>query len=78
MSANCICFSVFNISILLEHIMSYYVEHGAHYIIVSEYRIARYCYHPAKCLSCTVTSFKYAREHTSISVCVFRCVCIIF
>ena len=34
-----------------------YVEHGAHYINVSEYRITRYCYHPVKCLSSAVTSF---------------------
>ena len=46
MSANCICFSILNISIQLEHIMSYYVEHGAHYINVSEYKIARYSYSP--------------------------------
>ena len=41
MSANYICFSVLNISVLLEDIMSYNIEHGTHYVNVSEYRIAR-------------------------------------
>ena len=41
--------------------MSYYVEHGAHYINVSEYKIARYCYHPVKCLNSAVISCKSAR-----------------
>ena len=41
--------------------MSYYVEHGAHYINASEYRIARYCYHPVKFLSSAVISFKSAQ-----------------
>ena len=49
--------------------MSYYVEHGAHYINVNEYRIARYCYHPVKCLNRAVIFFRSAREHACISVC---------
>ena len=51
--------------------MSYYVEHGIHYINVSEYRIARYSYHPVKCLSSAVISFKYAGKHACMSVCVY-------
>ena len=56
--------------------MSYYAEHGAHYINVSEYRIARY----VKCLSSAVISLKHARMHACISVCVCVCmdVCVLF
>ena len=57
--------------------MSYYVDQGAHYINVSEDRIACYCYHPVKCLSSAVIFFKCAREHACMSVCVCLDVCII-
>ena len=52
--------------------MSYYVEHGVHYINVSEYRIARYCYYPVKFLNSAVISFKSASEHA----CMFVCMCV--
>ena len=48
--------------------MNYYVEHGAHYINVSEHSIARY-YYPIKCLNSAVTYFKSARE-----LCMYVCV----
>ena len=61
--------------------MSYYVEHGAHYIYVSDYRIARYYFHPVKYLNSAVISFNSACKHARMSVCdracMFGCVCII-
>ena len=36
--------------------MGYYVEHGAHYINVCEFRIASYCYHPVKSFNSAVIS----------------------
>ena len=51
--------------------MSYYVEHGAHYINVSEHSIPRY-YYPIKCLNGTVIYFKSARE-LRMYVCVRMC-----
>ena len=40
--------------------MSYYVEHGVHYINVSGY--TQNCYHPIKFLSSAAISFKYAGD----------------
>ena len=58
--------------------MSYYVEHGARYFNVSEYRIARYFYHPKKFLNSALISFKSARKHAFMSVCVFVWMCMYY
>ena len=54
--------------------MSYYVELGAHFINVSEYRITRYCYNPVKFLNSAVISLNSAREHAYM--CMSMCVCV--
>ena len=58
--------------------MSYYVQHGAHYINVSEYKVAHCCYQPVKFLNSAVISFKSAREHACISVCVCVRMCMYY
>ena len=63
---------------LLERIMSYYVEHGAHYFNVSKYRIACYCYHPVKFLNSTAISLKSAPKNACMSVCVCVWMCVLF
>ena len=56
--------------------MSYYVEHGAHYNNVSEYYTELRVI--VKCLSSAIISFKYAREHACISVCVCVQMCVYY
>ena len=60
--------------------MSYYVEHGAHFINFSEYRIAGYCYNPVQFLNSAVISFKSAasmHQCVCLCACVFGGVCIV-
>ena len=57
--------------------MGYYVDHKAHYINDSEYRIARHCYHPIKCLNSAVIHFKSACK-LRMYVCVCLDVYILF
>ena len=56
--------------------MSYFIDHGTHYIGVSEYRIARYCCHPVKLLNSAVISVKSALEHRPTCIYVYVRVCL--
>ena len=77
MSANCICFCFKYIYTIRAHNELLYVENGAYYFNVGDYRIAR-CFHLVQFLNSTVISLSLrASIHVYMSVCVCLDVCII-